>query len=216
MSNSVMFDPSSYGFDNLDDTFLVELHIVGFALEFDRNSPTSLHHNINKRKETYHAVRRQRQKCWRKTNLMLWRFDNEFFFKLVLLLPYFFLQRVKIALRFECLLCDFCGKLPFYLWNSYGDKTLVDKLYALFAYSLLSLECLGTVKLFQGPVTRVMARRMEEEHQGKIAIFKEIIQDLGWQVIGVQQQDFRRSKTFLLSSVQAEESKEARLGNLEA
>ncbi|KAI5668261.1 hypothetical protein M9H77_18114 [Catharanthus roseus] len=38
MSSSVMFDPSCYGFGNLDDTFLVELNIVGFALEFDRNS----------------------------------------------------------------------------------------------------------------------------------------------------------------------------------
>ncbi|KAI5667230.1 hypothetical protein M9H77_17083 [Catharanthus roseus] len=35
---SVMFDPSCYGFVNLDDTSLVELNIVGFALELDRNS----------------------------------------------------------------------------------------------------------------------------------------------------------------------------------
>ncbi|KAI5676853.1 hypothetical protein M9H77_07803 [Catharanthus roseus] len=38
MSSSVMFDPSCYAFGNLDDTSLVELNIVGFALEFDRNS----------------------------------------------------------------------------------------------------------------------------------------------------------------------------------
>ncbi|KAI5667958.1 hypothetical protein M9H77_17811 [Catharanthus roseus] len=112
-----------------------------------------------------------------------------------------------------------------YLWNSYGIVTLVDKLNALFAFSLLSLKCLGnfpsivpfnasisnvvpplllfegidsrtnpskggadgitrkvqrTVELLQGPVTRAMARRIEEEHLGKIARFKKMIQDLAW------------------------------------
>ncbi|KAI5681192.1 hypothetical protein M9H77_02419 [Catharanthus roseus] len=38
MSSSVMFDPSCYGFCSLDDTSLVELKIVGFVFEFDRNS----------------------------------------------------------------------------------------------------------------------------------------------------------------------------------
>ncbi|KAI5650209.1 hypothetical protein M9H77_36214 [Catharanthus roseus] len=38
MSSSVMFDPSSYAFGNLDDTSLVELKIVGFAIRFDMNS----------------------------------------------------------------------------------------------------------------------------------------------------------------------------------
>ncbi|KAI5681060.1 hypothetical protein M9H77_02287 [Catharanthus roseus] len=37
MISSVMFDPSCYGFGNLDYTSLVELHIVGFALGFDKN-----------------------------------------------------------------------------------------------------------------------------------------------------------------------------------
>ncbi|KAI5667957.1 hypothetical protein M9H77_17810 [Catharanthus roseus] len=37
ISSSVMFDPSCYGLGNLDDTSLVELNIVGFALGFDRN-----------------------------------------------------------------------------------------------------------------------------------------------------------------------------------
>ncbi|KAI5666661.1 hypothetical protein M9H77_16514 [Catharanthus roseus] len=35
---SVVLDPSCYGFGNLDDTSLVELNIVGFVFEFDRNS----------------------------------------------------------------------------------------------------------------------------------------------------------------------------------
>ncbi|KAI5668818.1 hypothetical protein M9H77_18671 [Catharanthus roseus] len=39
MSICAMFGPSCYGFDNLDDISLVELKIVGIALEFDRNSP---------------------------------------------------------------------------------------------------------------------------------------------------------------------------------
>ncbi|KAI5676257.1 hypothetical protein M9H77_07207 [Catharanthus roseus] len=38
MSSSVMFDPSCYGFGNLDDTSLVGLNIVGFVFEFDSNS----------------------------------------------------------------------------------------------------------------------------------------------------------------------------------
>ncbi|KAI5653369.1 hypothetical protein M9H77_30556 [Catharanthus roseus] len=38
MSGSAIFDPSCYGFGNLNDTSLVELNIAGFALEFDRNS----------------------------------------------------------------------------------------------------------------------------------------------------------------------------------
>ncbi|KAI5682053.1 hypothetical protein M9H77_03281 [Catharanthus roseus] len=36
MTCSVMFDPSSYGFGNLDGTSIVEFNIVGFALEFDK------------------------------------------------------------------------------------------------------------------------------------------------------------------------------------
>ncbi|KAI5648853.1 hypothetical protein M9H77_34858 [Catharanthus roseus] len=73
-----------------------------------------------------------------------------------------------------------------------------------------------TVELLQGPVTRAMARRMEEEHQGKIAGFKKMIRDVAWQVIGDQEEDFKRSKTFLWSSVQVKEFKEASLGRLEA
>ncbi|KAI5682429.1 hypothetical protein M9H77_03657 [Catharanthus roseus] len=38
MSSSVVLNSSCYGFGNLDDTFLVELNIVGFAFEFDRKS----------------------------------------------------------------------------------------------------------------------------------------------------------------------------------
>ncbi|KAI5676877.1 hypothetical protein M9H77_07827 [Catharanthus roseus] len=46
----------------------------GLDCEF---SPTCLHHNINKRKETYHGVRRPRRVCWMKTILMLWKFVND-------------------------------------------------------------------------------------------------------------------------------------------
>ncbi|KAI5652284.1 hypothetical protein M9H77_29471 [Catharanthus roseus] len=74
-------------------------------------SPTCLHHNINERKEAYHGVQREKRKCWRNTNLMLWGFDNELFFKPFPLLPCVFLQRVKIVLRIECLLRDFGGEL---------------------------------------------------------------------------------------------------------
>ncbi|KAI5663461.1 hypothetical protein M9H77_22784 [Catharanthus roseus] len=94
-----------------DNASLVKLKIVGFALEIDRN--TCLHHNINEKEETYHGVRMPMRRCWRKTNLMLWRFDNEFFFKPISSLPCVFLQRLKIVLRIEFLLCDFG-------WELYG------------------------------------------------------------------------------------------------
>ncbi|KAI5682527.1 hypothetical protein M9H77_03755 [Catharanthus roseus] len=38
MSSSVMFEPSCYGLSNLDGTSLIKLNMLGFVLEFDRNS----------------------------------------------------------------------------------------------------------------------------------------------------------------------------------
>ncbi|KAI5677009.1 hypothetical protein M9H77_07959 [Catharanthus roseus] len=78
----------------------------------------------------------------------------------------------------------------------------------------MTRKALGTRE--QGPVTRTIARRMEQEHQGKIAEFQKMTQDLAWQVIGDQEEYFKRSKTILWSSVQVEESKEANLGRLKA
>ncbi|KAI5657996.1 hypothetical protein M9H77_26789 [Catharanthus roseus] len=73
-----------------------------------------------------------------------------------------------------------------------------------------------TVELLQGPVTRARARRMEEEHRGKIVKIKKMIQDLAWQVIEDQEENFKRSETFLFSRVQMEESKEPSIEGLEA
>ncbi|KAI5667942.1 hypothetical protein M9H77_17795 [Catharanthus roseus] len=56
-----------------------------------------------------------------------------------------------------------------------------------------------------------MARRMEEEHQGKIAIFKKMNKGLAWQVIGAQEGAFRGTKTLLFSKLQVEEAKEISL-----
>ncbi|KAI5662510.1 hypothetical protein M9H77_21833 [Catharanthus roseus] len=53
---------------------------------------------------------------------------------------------------------------------------------------------------------------MEEEYKGKVALFEKMLQDLAWHVLEEQREDFRGSKTFLLSRVQMEESKEASLG----
>ncbi|KAI5667899.1 hypothetical protein M9H77_17752 [Catharanthus roseus] len=78
----------------------------------------------------------------------------------------------------------------------------------------MSQKAQGTLELLQGQVTRAMARRIEEEHRGKIAGFKKMIQDLAWQILGDQEEDFKRFKTILWSSVQVEESKEANLGVL--
>ncbi|KAI5681644.1 hypothetical protein M9H77_02872 [Catharanthus roseus] len=44
-----------------------------------------------------------------------------------------------------------------------------------------------TVELLQGPITRAMTRRIEEEHRGKRVVFEKMIQDLAWQVIGAQE-----------------------------
>ncbi|KAI5664545.1 hypothetical protein M9H77_23868 [Catharanthus roseus] len=90
MSSSVMFDPSCYGFGIFS---------------------SMLAPYINEGKEAYHDVQKPRRKCWRKTNLILWRFDNEFFFKPISLLLCVFFQRVKIVIRIECLLCYVGGGL---------------------------------------------------------------------------------------------------------
>ncbi|KAI5653975.1 hypothetical protein M9H77_31162 [Catharanthus roseus] len=75
---------SHFSLEDLLMSSSVCLILLVMALEF---SPTCLLHNINKRKETYYGVRRPRRKRWRKTNLMLWRFNNEFFFKPISPLP---------------------------------------------------------------------------------------------------------------------------------
>ncbi|KAI5676397.1 hypothetical protein M9H77_07347 [Catharanthus roseus] len=99
LMSCVMFDPSCYGFGNLDDTSLVDLNIVGFAPELDRNS---LQHVC-----TITSTRGKR-KTWSSK------------------------ATIKIPFKEIC-----------YLWNFYAFETLVDKLDVLFAYSLLTLECLG-------------------------------------------------------------------------
>ncbi|KAI5661653.1 hypothetical protein M9H77_20976 [Catharanthus roseus] len=71
------------------------------------------------------------------------------------------------------------------------------------------------VELLQGPVTRAMPRRMEEEHRGKIAIFEKVIQDLAWQVIG-EQRAFRGNMTLLFSKLQVKEAKGSSLEELDA
>ncbi|KAI5681889.1 hypothetical protein M9H77_03117 [Catharanthus roseus] len=80
-------------------------------------------------------------------------------------------------------------------------------------------------------VTRATARRMEEEHRGKIATFEKMIQDLAWQVIAIfekmiqdlawqviraQERAFRGTMTLLFSKLQVEEAKETSWENLEA
>ncbi|KAI5667712.1 hypothetical protein M9H77_17565 [Catharanthus roseus] len=104
---SVVLDPSCYGFGNLDDTSLVELNIVGFAFEFDKNTPQHVCTITSIRGRRHTMELRGKAKVLEETNFMLWRFDNEFFFKPISLLPCVFLQRVKIFLRIECLLCGF-------------------------------------------------------------------------------------------------------------
>ncbi|KAI5667030.1 hypothetical protein M9H77_16883 [Catharanthus roseus] len=55
-------------------------------------------------------------------------------------------------------------------------KEFLDELN--FKRELKVLQVLITIELLQGPVTRAMARRLEEDHRGKIIIFKKMIKDL--------------------------------------
>ncbi|KAI5667863.1 hypothetical protein M9H77_17716 [Catharanthus roseus] len=301
MSSRVIFDPSCYGFGNLDDTSFVELNIVALCLDLMEFSPTYLHHNINARKEAHHGVRRPRQKCWRKTNATLWRFDNKkkingslkvfkahlcdlvkttfgngvFELNLKILVEkhlvyssafvYFLfkgealnekiVQNTKSCVKIEnqSLGANLLYSLTF---KEFLDELIFKRELKVLRVLMLNQECSllnnvlklfwkkscqnfafyhlpfkeilwkldlakeqewfedesfkgwvdgmtrkvqGTVKLLQGPVTRAMARRMEEQHRGKITRFKKIIQDLAWKVIGDQEEDFQRSKTVLCS-----------------
>ncbi|KAI5662471.1 hypothetical protein M9H77_21794 [Catharanthus roseus] len=111
MSSSVMFDPSCYVFDNLDDTSFVKLNIIGFALEFDRNS---LQHicTITSMRGRRHTMEFEGEgENVRGTIILCYGDLTMFFFKPIPLLPCVFLQIVKIVLRFECLLCDSGWKL---------------------------------------------------------------------------------------------------------
>ncbi|KAI5654006.1 hypothetical protein M9H77_31193 [Catharanthus roseus] len=99
MSSSVVFYPFCYCFGNLDDTSLVELNIISFAFEFDRKSLQHVCTIISMRGRR-HTMEFEGQ-------------GENFFFKPISLLPCVFLQRVKIILRIECLLCDFG-------WGLYG------------------------------------------------------------------------------------------------
>lgn len=65
-----------------------------------------------------------------------------------------------------------------------------------------------TVKLMQGPITRMKAKRIEEESKGEVTLFGRMLQDLAWHVLEEQLEDSRGSKTFLLLRAQIEESKE--------
>ncbi|KAI5653129.1 hypothetical protein M9H77_30316 [Catharanthus roseus] len=58
----------------------------------------------------------------------------------------------------------------------------------------MTRDAQGTIELLQGSVTKAIARRMEKEHRVKRAIFKMMIKVLALQVIGGQEEDFRRSK----------------------
>ncbi|KAI5667744.1 hypothetical protein M9H77_17597 [Catharanthus roseus] len=73
----------------------------------------------------------------------------------------------------------------YYLWNSMVLRRMDLRMNSFKGGADgMPQDVEGTIELLQGLVTRAMARRMEKEHRGKIAIFKKIIQDLAWKVIG--------------------------------
>lgn len=57
------------------------------------------------------------------------------------------------------------------------------------------------MELLQGPVIKSMAKMMEEEHKGKVTLFKKTFQDFSWHVLDGPEEDPRDSTTFLLSLV---------------
>lgn len=62
------------------------------------------------------------------------------------------------------------------------------------------------MELLQGLITRAIAKRTEEEHKEKLALF-EMFQNLTLHLLEGQGEDYGGSKTLLLSKVQVEESK---------
>lgn len=64
------------------------------------------------------------------------------------------------------------------------------------------------VDLLQGSVTRVMTRKREKEHKGKVALFEKSFQDLTWHVLEGKEEGLRGSKTLLYSMVQLKEQQE--------
>ncbi|KAI5666587.1 hypothetical protein M9H77_16440 [Catharanthus roseus] len=181
INSSVMFDPSCYGFGNLDDTSLVELNSVGFALEFDSNSLQYVC-TITSTGGRRHTME---FKCIGESELCdLWNSYGvaTLVNKLGALISY-------SLLTLECL-GNFHSVMPFNALNSHvahhlwlfggiGENESFQKRGEWYDSGYQE-----TIELLQGSVTRAMARKREEEYQEKIAIFEKMIRDLAWQVNG--------------------------------
>lgn len=72
-----------------------------------------------------------------------------------------------------------------------------------------------TVDLIRGPTTRVMAKKIEEEHKGNVALFGKSFQDLTLYPMEGEYKNRRGNKILLISKMQVKEPKEARMEDLD-
>lgn len=66
-----------------------------------------------------------------------------------------------------------------------------------------------SMELFQGPVTRTIYRKIEEENKGMVAMFKKNFQGLAWNALEGEDKDQRGSKTLVISIMKEWKSKES-------
>ncbi|KAI5680891.1 hypothetical protein M9H77_02118 [Catharanthus roseus] len=207
MSCSIVLDPSCYGFGNLDDTSLVELNIVGFVLEFDWNS---LQHvcPITSTRGRRHTMEFEGQGESVGGKLILCYGD------------------LTISLSSNLFL--FYLVFSFLELNAFYVIVVGDCMVNLFTYELLlviehmlkySSSCSFLEKQVMVSIARIKPSYHDLELLHDNLIFDRLFANVSTSCASVwrdQEEDFKRSKAILWSSVQVEESKEANLGKLEA
>ncbi|KAI5648911.1 hypothetical protein M9H77_34916 [Catharanthus roseus] len=187
-----MFDPFCYGFGNLDDTSLIELNTVNFALEFDRNSPQHVCTITSTRGRRYTMeFKGQGKNVGGKLilchgDLTMKETLNDSIFQKTKSCVKIENQSLGAALLYSLTFKEFLDELIF----KRELKMLMLTLSLIYKNSILSIvdgmtrDVQETIELLQGRVTRAIARRIEEEHRGKIAIFEKMIQDLVGKIHG--------------------------------
>ncbi|KAI5681860.1 hypothetical protein M9H77_03088 [Catharanthus roseus] len=71
------------------------------------------------------------------------------------------------------------------------------------------------MEIFQGPITKSIDRKIEEKNKGMVILFKKNFRDLTWNATEGENEGQRRTKTFLMSKMQAERAKGTSLEDLE-
>ncbi|KAI5681695.1 hypothetical protein M9H77_02923 [Catharanthus roseus] len=202
MSSSTTFDPSCYGFGKLNATSLVELNIIGFALEFGRNS---LQHVC-----TITSTRGKR-------HTMEWKGQE--------------LNAYYVILVGDCmytlftyeLVLDIDHMLKYSSSCAFLEKQLMFKGGFVENCDYESSFLYTSKKNFDGfiPSIKLLCLKSHGKKNGraalrKIVISKRMIQDLAWQVIENQEQDFKKSKNlsiFKVTNGRIQGSKHGRVGS---